>query len=126
VRPDAKITLKDTTRPEGRNTADFFLEADRGTMSGERMEQKIQAYLAYHKQQRYMQTYPGMKMFQVLMVTEARSRARYSKHISLPSSPQDRRGARTTSSHSKILPLKLSSRSPPRKVLGCETALTSK
>jgi hypothetical protein len=93
VRPDAKITLKDTTRPEGRNTADFFLEADRGTMSGERMEQKIQAYLAYHKQQRYMQTYPGMKMFQVLMVTEARSRARYLEaHLAsvLPTGPARR------------------------------------
>jgi hypothetical protein len=77
VRPDLKLALKDTTRPEGRNVSDFFVEADRGTMSGDRMEQKIRAYLAYYQQQRYAKKYPGMKMFQVLTVTETRSRAEY-------------------------------------------------
>jgi hypothetical protein len=93
IRPDVKLALKDTTRPEGRNVADFFVEADRGTMSGERMEEKFRAYLAYYKQQRYLQKYPGMKMFQVLTVTETRSRARYlGAHLApiLPTGPARR------------------------------------
>jgi hypothetical protein len=93
VRPDVKLALKDSTRPEGRNVADFFVEADRGTMSGERMEEKFNAYLAYYKQQRYMKKYPGMKMFQVLTVTETRSRARYLEtHLApiLPTGPARR------------------------------------
>ena len=93
VRPDLKLALKDTARPEGRNVADVFVEADRGTMSGERMEQKMRAYLAYYKQQRYAQKYPGMKMFQVLTVTETRSRAEYlAQHLAgvLPTGPARR------------------------------------
>lgn len=93
VRPDLKLALKDTTRPDGRNTADFFVEADRSTMSGDRMEQKIRAYLEYHRQQRYAEKYPGMKMFQVLTVTETASRARYlAEHLSpiLPTGPARR------------------------------------
>jgi len=77
VRPDLKLALKDTARPEGRNVADFFVEADRGTMSGDRMALKTLGYLAYYREQRYMKKYPGMKMFQVLTVTETRSRAEY-------------------------------------------------
>jgi Replication-relaxation len=90
VRPDLKLAFKDTTRPDGRNVNEFFLEADRSTMSGDRMEQKIRAYLAYYKQQRYAEKYPGMKMFQVLTVTETRSRAEYlANHLApiLPSGP---------------------------------------
>ncbi len=93
VRPDLKLALKETSRPDGRNIADFFVEADRGTMSGDRMEQKIRGYLAYHEQQRYLTKYPGMKMFQVLTVTETRSRARYlTEHLSsiLPTGPARR------------------------------------
>ena len=93
VRPDLKLALKDASRPEGRNVADFFVEADRGTMSGDRMEQKILAYLGYYKERRYAQKYPGMKMFQVLTVTETRSRAEYlAQHLAgvLPTGPARR------------------------------------
>lgn len=93
VRPDAKITLKDTALPEGKNVFDFFLEADRGTMSGERMEEKIQAYLSYHRTQRYVAKYPGMKTFHVLTITATRSRARYlENHLApiLPTGPARR------------------------------------
>lgn len=93
VRPDLKLTLKDTAQPEGRNVADFFVEADRGTMSGARMEQKIRAYLAYYRERRYVKKYPGMKMFQVLTITESRSRARYLEtHLApiLPTGPARR------------------------------------
>jgi hypothetical protein len=41
------------------------------------MEQKILGYLAYHREQRYAEKYPGMKTFKVLTVTETRSRAEY-------------------------------------------------
>jgi hypothetical protein len=77
VRPDLKLALEDTAQPDGRSVADFFVEADRGTMSGDRMEEKTLGYLAYYREQRYMKKYPGMKMFQVLTVTETRSRAEY-------------------------------------------------
>ncbi len=93
VRPDLRLAIKDTTRPEGRNVADFFLEADRGTMSGDRMEEKIRAYLAYYRGQRYLKKYPTMKMFQVLTVTETASRARYLEtHLApfLPTGPARR------------------------------------
>ncbi len=77
VRPDLRLILKDTTRPDGKNTADFFVEADRGTMSGDDMEDKMRGYLAYHKGQRYQEKYPSMKVFQVLTVTETVSRVKY-------------------------------------------------
>ncbi len=57
------------------------------------MEQKIRGYLAYHKQQRYLKKYPQMKMFQVLTVTETRSRASYlESHLTpiLPMGPARR------------------------------------
>lgn len=76
VRPDALITLQDTSRPEGKNRMHFFLEADRGTMSHKRMEQKIRAYLAYHQQQRYAMKHPTMGTFWVATITETRRRAK--------------------------------------------------
>lgn len=93
VRPDLKLAFKDTARPEGRNVADVFVEADCGTMSGDRMEQKTRGYLAYYKEQHYALKYPGMKMFQVLTVTETRSRAEYlATHLArvLPTGPARR------------------------------------
>jgi hypothetical protein len=93
VRPDLKLTVKDTVQPDARNVGDFFVEADRGTMSGARMEQKIRGYLAYYKQRRYVEKYPGMKMFQVLTITETRSRAHYLEtHLApiLPTGPARR------------------------------------
>ena len=61
-------------------------------MSGDRMEAKLRGYLAYHKQQRYAQKYQGMKIFQVLTITETASRARYlEQHLSiLPTGPARR------------------------------------
>lgn len=75
VRPDALFTLHHRGRPEGKNKVHFFLEADRGTMSHKRMEQKIRAYLAYHQQQRYALKYPRLETFWVATVTETRRRA---------------------------------------------------
>lgn len=76
VRPDAWFTLRHTGRPEGRNKAHYFLEADRSTMAHSRMELKVKAYRAYHEQQRYALKYPGMETFWVATVTETRGRAK--------------------------------------------------
>jgi len=47
VRPDAYFVLKHAGRPEGKNIFHIFLEADRSTMSHERMAAKIAGYVAY-------------------------------------------------------------------------------
>jgi hypothetical protein len=75
VRPDAYFTLKHTGRPEGKNLFHAFLEADRSTMSHERMATKIAGYLAYYDQQLHRRKYPGMRAFLVATVTQTRERA---------------------------------------------------
>jgi hypothetical protein len=75
VRPDAYFILKQAARPEGKNSFHVFLEADRSTMSHERMATKIAGYLAYYEQQGYRQKYPGMRSFVVATVTQTRERA---------------------------------------------------
>jgi hypothetical protein len=75
VRPDALFALRDTTRPEGKNTLYFFLEADRSTMAHARMESKIKAYLNYFHQALHTRKHAGVKLFQVLTVTETPQRA---------------------------------------------------
>jgi hypothetical protein len=75
VRPDAYFILKHTGRPERKNTFHVFLEADRSTMSHERMAGKIAAYVRYHERRLYARKYPGMHSFIVATVTETRTRA---------------------------------------------------
>jgi len=75
VRPDAFFTLRDAQRPEGKNTLYFFLEADRSTMSHTRIESKIKGYVHYFQQGLHIRKHPGMKVFQVLTVTETPQRA---------------------------------------------------
>jgi hypothetical protein len=75
VRPDAYFVLKHAGRPEGRNTFHVFLEADRSTMSHERMATKIAGYVAYYEQAEYRQKYPGMRSFIVATMTQTRERA---------------------------------------------------
>jgi len=65
VRPDAYFVLKHTGRPEGKNLFHLFLEADRSTMSHERMAAKIQGYVAYYDQGLHARKYPGMRSFLV-------------------------------------------------------------
>ena len=68
IRPDAFFALRDSSRPEGKNRLKFFLECAHSTMSHERMEQKIRAYLstlgkpAPHERHRYV-SHPRIKMF---------------------------------------------------------------
>jgi hypothetical protein len=75
VRPDAFFSLRDAQRPEGKNTLYFFLEADRSTMSHTRIESKINGYVHYFQQGLHTRKHPGMKVFQVLTVTETPQRA---------------------------------------------------
>jgi protein involved in plasmid replication-relaxation len=75
VRPDAYFVLQHAGRPEGKNTFHIFLEADRSTMSHERMAAKINGYLAYYDQRLHARKYSGMRSFLVATVTKTRSRA---------------------------------------------------
>jgi len=75
IRPDAYFILKQADRPEGKNKFHIFLEADRSTMSHERMATKIGGYLAYYEQDGHRQKYPGMRSFIVATVTQTRQRA---------------------------------------------------
>jgi hypothetical protein len=75
VRPDAYFVLKHAGRPEGRNRFHVFLEADRSTMSHQRMAAKIAGYVAYYERRLHAKKYPGMQSFVVVTVTETRSRA---------------------------------------------------
>jgi hypothetical protein len=75
IRPDAYFVLKQAGRPGGANSFHVFLEADRSTMSHERMATKIAGYLEYHEQAGYRQKYPGMRSFIVATVTQTRERA---------------------------------------------------
>ena len=75
VRPDAYFNPKHTGRPEGKNLFHVFLEADRSTMSHERMATKIAGYVAYYDQQLHRRKYPTMRAFLVATVTQTRERA---------------------------------------------------
>ena len=59
----------------GQNKFHVFLEADRSTISHERMATKIAGYVAYHEQQQHRRKYPGMRAFLVATVTQTRERA---------------------------------------------------
>lgn len=74
IRPDAYFVIQDTVRPAGKNKLHFFLEADVGTMSHTRLSLKIQAYAAYHQQQRHVAKY-GINNFQVAIVSQTPARA---------------------------------------------------
>ncbi len=75
IRPDAYFVLEHTGRPKGKNNFHIFLEADRSTMSHERMAGKIAGYVAYYEQGLYARKYPGMLAFLVATVTETGRRA---------------------------------------------------
>jgi hypothetical protein len=75
IRPDAYFILKHTGRPEGKNIFHVFLEADRSTMSHERMAGKIEGYVRYHERRLHARKYSDMHSFLVATVTETRARA---------------------------------------------------
>ena len=75
VRPDAYFVLRHAGRPQRMSRFHVFLEADRSTMSHQRMAAKIAGYVAYHERRLHRKKYPGMQSFIVATVTETRSRA---------------------------------------------------
>jgi hypothetical protein len=75
IRPDAYFILEHRESSGRKNSFHVFLEADRSTMSHERMAMKIAGYLAYYEQEAYRQKYPGMRAFIVATVTQTRERA---------------------------------------------------
>jgi hypothetical protein len=93
VRPDAYFVLRHAGRPEGRNRFHVFLEADRSTMSHQRMAAKITGYLAYHEHRLHAKKYPGMQSFIVATVTETRLRAEELRKDLQPLIPPDARHA---------------------------------
>ena len=68
VAPDAFFSLQDA---KGR--MNFFLEADRGTMTVKRFVRKLQAYAAYYRDNRHTEKF-GIKHFRVLTVTTTPAR----------------------------------------------------
>jgi hypothetical protein len=75
IRPDAYFILEHRERSGRKNKFHVFLEADRSTMSHERMASKIAGYVAYYEQAGYRQKYRGMRAFIVATVTQTRERA---------------------------------------------------
>jgi hypothetical protein len=74
VCPDAFFALEDTSRPEGRNRLNFFLEGDRSTSTHKRFQQKLIAYRQYLDDGRHTQKY-GIKTFRVVTFTLTEQRA---------------------------------------------------
>ncbi len=68
VAPDGYFGLQD---PKGRTQ--YFLEADRGTMTVKRFLSKLQAYAAYWRERRH-ETRFGIRYFRVLTVTTSAAR----------------------------------------------------
>ena len=93
VRPDAYFILEHTERPEKKNAFHVFLEADRSTMSHQRMAAKIEGYLAYYQQGLHTRKFSGMLAFIVATVTETRRRSEELRKDLLPLIPSAARSA---------------------------------
>ncbi len=74
-RPDALLTLRFPSAPEGLQRANFFYEADRNTTSLQRFRLKLEAYLHYLKQGLQVQAFDIRKVRAVLVetITEERT-----------------------------------------------------
>ena len=75
IRPDAHFCLRDTRRPEGENSFNFFLEADRSTTTNKRFQRKIRGYSAYFEQGLHTKKF-GIRSVRVLTVTLNEQRAK--------------------------------------------------
>jgi hypothetical protein len=75
VRPDAHFILQHADTLGRENKFHIFLEADRSTMSHDRMATKISGYVAYYEQRRHILKYSGMRSFLVATVTKTKERA---------------------------------------------------
>ena len=75
IKPDGFFGLQFPDRPEGRNRAFFFLEADRSTMTRERYVQKLVNYGRWYQRGGHAEKL-GIKRFRVLTVTKSEERTR--------------------------------------------------
>ena len=74
VCPDSFFVLEDSSRPEGKNRLNFFVEADRSTTTHKRFEQKLRAYYEYLRSGCHTDKF-GIKTFRVLTFTLTEQRA---------------------------------------------------
>jgi hypothetical protein len=87
-RMTGRVFHPQTFRANGRKKQiSLFLEADRSTMSHQRMAMKIAGCLAHDHQERYRSKYPGMKSFLVATVGRLATAQRNFGTISILSSP---------------------------------------
>jgi len=75
VKPDGFFGLQFPDRPDGKNRAFFFLEADRSTMTRERYVQKLVNYGRWYQGASHTES-RGLKRFRVLTVTKPEERTR--------------------------------------------------
>lgn len=73
VVPDAYFGVKDTRKPEGRQVAYYFLEADRSTMTNDRYLKKMRGYWIYWREKKYKEKYK-IHSFRVLTLTMTEKR----------------------------------------------------
>lgn len=74
VNPDAYLTLRDTSKPTGKQRAAYFLEADQSTMTLQRLLEKFARYSAMYRDRVHMKAY-DIPSFRLLLVTKSRERA---------------------------------------------------
>lgn len=74
VNPDGFFILRDSAQPEGKQRRAFFVEADRSTMTLERLELKFQSYARLYADRQHQEHF-GIPSFRVLTVTKSRERA---------------------------------------------------
>lgn len=75
IKPDGFFDLQFPDRPDGRNRAFFFLEADRSTMTSRRFMAKLLAYAHWRAQGGHTAKF-GIKNFRLLTVTKSEERMR--------------------------------------------------
>jgi hypothetical protein len=75
VKPDGFFSLQFPDRPDGKNRAFLFLEADRSTMTRERFVQKLENYWRWYRTGGHTEKL-GIKGFRVLTMTKSEERVR--------------------------------------------------
>jgi len=75
VKPDGFLGLRFPDRPDGKNRAFFFLEADRSTMTRDRFVEKLLNYWRWYRTGGHTEKL-GIKRLRVLTVTKSEDRVR--------------------------------------------------
>jgi hypothetical protein len=90
VRPDAFYTIEDTSREEGRNRFNFFLEIDRSTMPHTAFREKLRAYRHYREQGLHSKKL-GIPSFRTITVTLSTARAQNLRDLARAMLPEGAR-----------------------------------